>query len=150
MSFYYCYKPAMEAQPGCKLPVPFKKKICGGLMCRTINIRGFIPCSAYSFAISFSVENTRDIALHIKSYINRCAVVRNTFQNCCWGCEESCISYNPFVPGQYFDLSIQVSNCNFTVFANGRHFFDYNHRMSPCLVDTLEICGDVDLSCVQV
>ncbi|XP_004601117.2 galectin-4 [Sorex araneus] len=146
MEFY-----AMEAPPVFNPPVPYMRRLQGGLMTRrTIIIRGFIPCPAYSFEINFCVGTTGDIALHIKSRMKECVVVRNTFQRGCWGPEESCIPFNPFVPGQYFDLSIRASTYKFKVFANGQHIFDYSHRMLATMVDILEICGDVVLSYVQV
>ncbi|XP_055991661.1 galectin-4-like [Sorex fumeus] len=141
----------MEGPPVFYPPVPYMRRLQGGLMtCRTIVVRGFIPLSASRFFINFIVGTTGDIALHINPRMDEKAVVRNSFQNGIWGTEETSISYNPFAPGQYFDLSISASTCNFTVFANGQHIFDYKHRVLVTMVDILEIGGNVALSYVQV
>ncbi|XP_055992819.1 galectin-4-like [Sorex fumeus] len=143
--------PAMEGPPVFNPPVPFLQKLQGGMVThRTIIIRGFIPLSAKRFHINFNVGTTGQIALHINPRMDEKAVVRNSFQNGVWGSEERSISYNPFGPGKYFDLSIRASTYHFKVFANGQHVFDYKHRVLATMVDILEIGGDVTLSYVQV
>ncbi|XP_055991662.1 galectin-4-like [Sorex fumeus] len=145
------YCETMEAPPVFYPPVPYMRRLQGGLMtCRTIIIMGFIPLSASRFFINFIVGTTGDIALHINPRMDEKAVVRKSLQKGTWESEEKCISYNPFAPGQYFDLSISASPCNFTVFANGQHIFDYKHRVLVTMVDILEIGGNVTLSYVQV
>ncbi|KAK2490749.1 hypothetical protein MC885_013935 [Smutsia gigantea] len=118
-----------------------------------------------------------DLALHINPRPLEGVLVRNSYLNGSWGSEERKISYNPFGPGQFFDvslgslppfppkpvsapwpqaaLSLQLSvRCGidrFKVFANGQHLFDFSHRLSAFQkVDMLEIQGDVTLSYVQV
>lgn len=118
-----------------------------------------------------------DVALHINPRIGE-GVVRNSFLNGSWGSEERKITYNPFGPGQFFDvslgdpfppptdpgpavgltspfflpqLSIRCGTDRFKVFANGQHFFDYSHRFQAFhKIDMLEIEGDVNLSYVQI
>ncbi|XP_055002393.1 galectin-4-like [Sorex araneus] len=132
-------------------PMLYMRRLQGGLKTnRTIIVVGFIPLSAHRFFISFIVGTTGDIALHINVSMDEKAVVRNSFLKGAWGPEERSISYNPFAPGQYFDLSIHASTDNLKVFANGQHIFDYEHRVSATLADILEISGDVILSYVQV
>ncbi|KAK2509932.1 hypothetical protein MC885_019522 [Smutsia gigantea] len=135
----------------------------------------FIPAHVH-----FSPEELlcgRDLALHINPRPLEGVLVRNSYLNGSWGSEERKISYNPFGPGQFFDvslgslppfppkpvsapwpqaaLSLQLSvRCGidrFKVFANGQHLFDFSHRLSAFQkVDMLEIQGDVTLSYVQV
>ncbi|XP_055002143.1 galectin-4 isoform X2 [Sorex araneus] len=144
--------PSMEAPPVFNPPVPFTGRLQGGLMTRrTIIIKGFIPPSAQRFAINFKVGLTGEVALHINPRLDERSVVRNSLQNGDWGSEERDISYNPFAPGQFFDLSIRAGTDRFKVFANGRHMFDFSHRLSAYhTVDILEITGDVTLSYVQM
>lgn len=58
-----------------------------------------------SFIINFKVGSSGDIALHINPRMGE-GVVRNSFMNGSWGSEERKISYNPFGPGQFFDVSL--------------------------------------------
>ncbi|GAB5582078.1 galectin-8 isoform X4 [Prionailurus iriomotensis] len=103
------------------------------------------------FAINFIVGSTGDIALHINSRLTEDTVVRNSYLNGSWGSEEKKISYNPFGPGKFFDLSIRCGIDRFKVYANGQHLFDYSHRFSTFQnVDVLEIQGDINLSYIQI
>uniref|UniRef100_A0A8C5KUC6 Galectin n=1 Tax=Jaculus jaculus TaxID=51337 RepID=A0A8C5KUC6_JACJA len=132
-------------------PVPYVGRLQGGLTARrTIIIKGYVLPTAKSFVINFKVESSGELALHINPRIGE-GVVRNSFLNGSWGFEERKIAYNPFGPGQFFDLSIRCGMDRFKVFANGQHLFDYAHRLSAFQrVDMVEIQGDVTLSYVQI
>ncbi|XP_006161792.1 galectin-4 [Tupaia chinensis] len=144
--------PNMEGPPTFNPPVPFIGRLQGGLTARrTIIIKGYVPPTAKSFIINFKVSSTRDTALHINPRMTENAVVRNSHLNGSWGSEERKISYNPFGPGQFFDLSVRCGMDRFKVYANGQHLFDYSHRFSDFQrVDMVEIQGDVTLSYVQI
>uniref|UniRef100_A0A8D0DRF4 Galectin n=1 Tax=Salvator merianae TaxID=96440 RepID=A0A8D0DRF4_SALMN len=131
-------------------PVPYVGNFRGGLGSkRTVVVRGFVPQHAKQFKVNFKAGH-HDIALHINPRLNERTVVRNSFLNGHWGAEERELSFNPFQPGQYFDLSIRCGNQKFKVFVNGQPCFNYNHRFQNFQqIDTLEIDGDVDLSYVQ-
>uniref|UniRef100_A0A8C2YRQ8 Galectin n=1 Tax=Chinchilla lanigera TaxID=34839 RepID=A0A8C2YRQ8_CHILA len=133
-------------------PVPYLGRLQGGLSPRrTIIIKGFIPPTAKSFAINFKVGSSGDRALHINPRLSEGVVVRNSHLKGSWGSEERKLPHNPFVPGQFFDLSIRCGTDRFKVYANGQHLFDYSHRLPAFQsVDTLEIQGDVTLSYVQI
>uniref|UniRef100_A0A452ELS0 Galectin n=1 Tax=Capra hircus TaxID=9925 RepID=A0A452ELS0_CAPHI len=134
------------------LPVPFNGRLQGGLIARrTIIIKGYIPPTAKSFVINFKVGSSGDVALHINPRMTEGAVVRNSFLNGSWGSEERKVPYNPFGPGQFFDLSVRCGADRFKVYANGQHLFDFSHRLSAFQrVDLVEIHGDVTLSYVQI
>ncbi|XP_044614857.1 galectin-4 [Equus asinus] len=144
--------PTMEGPPAFNPPVPFVKRLQGGLTPRrTIIIKGFVPPSSKSFVINFKVGSSGDVALHINPRLSEGIVVRNSFLNGSWGSEERRIPHNPFRAGQYFDLSIRCGTDRFKVFANGQHLFDFSHRLPAFQrVDVLEIQGDVTLSYVQI
>ncbi|XP_043922749.1 galectin-4-like [Protopterus annectens] len=132
--------------------IPYVAHIPGGLSPKkTIIVRGNIPYGATGFHINFKAGYSNDIALHINPRFNEQAVVRNSLIGGCWGSEERGLSYNPFQPGQFFDLSIRSGNGRFKVFVNGQHAFDYVHRLhSLQQIDLMEIGGDVSISYIQL
>ncbi|OBS70137.1 hypothetical protein A6R68_01319 [Neotoma lepida] len=168
--------PVMAGPPTFNPPVPYVGTLHGGLIARrTIIIKGYILPTARNFIINFKVGPSGDIALHINPRMGE-GVVRNSFMNGSWGSEERKITYNPFGPGQFFDvslgvpflpptdpgparpylspppqLSIRCGTDRFKVFANGQHLFDYSHRFQAFQrIDMLEIKGDITLSYVQI
>jgi galectin-4 len=149
---YHNSLPTMQGPPTFNPPVPYTGRLHGGLTARkTIIIKGYVPPSSKSFIINFKVGSSGDLALHINPRIGEGAVVRNSLLNGSWGSEERKLSYNPFGPGQFFDLSIRCGTDRFKVYANGQHLFDYAHRFSAFQrVDVIEIHGDVTLSYVQI
>uniref|UniRef100_A0A3Q4MBY1 Galectin n=1 Tax=Neolamprologus brichardi TaxID=32507 RepID=A0A3Q4MBY1_NEOBR len=124
-------------------PVPYSNIIPGGMFPkRTIVIRGMVP---YGFLVSRS----RDVAFHIYPRFREGIVVRNSMIGGNWGQEEREMSMNPFMEGQYFDVS-SISHARFKVFVNGQHLFDFSHRwQSFNEIDMLEIEGDVQISYIH-
>ena len=143
--------PVMTGPPVFNPRVPYVGALQGGLTVRrTIIIKGYVLPTARNFVINFKVGSSGDIALHLNPRIGD-SVVRNSFMNGSWGAEERKVAYNPFGPGQFFDLSIRCGMDRFKVFANGQHLFDFSHRFQAFqMVDTLEINGDITLSYVQI
>ncbi|XP_053124095.1 galectin-4 [Hemicordylus capensis] len=142
--------PMMSAPTSYHPQVPHVGNLSGGLGAKsTIVVRGFIPQDAKSFRINFKAGPS-DIALHINPRINERTVVRNSFLNGQWGKEERELSYNPFQPGRYFDLSIRCGNEKFKVFADGQPLFNFKHRYRHFQnINTIDIDGDVVLSYIQ-
>ncbi|MED6279951.1 hypothetical protein CHARACLAT_005955 [Characodon lateralis] len=116
---------------------------------RTIIIRGMIPHGANRMGFNLVVSRSRDIAFHMNPRVKEGAVVRNTRTDGKWGKEDRELSMNPFMEGQYFDMSIRCGNQRFKVFVNGQHLFDFSHRMSFSEIDKLEIEGDVQISYIH-
>ncbi|KAM3911699.1 galectin-4-like [Leptodactylus fuscus] len=141
--------PAMGG-PSYNPSVPYRAFIPGGVTPkRTFVIRGFMPEGGQNFHINFTTSSG-DIALHFNVRLNEFTVVRNSLLGGCWGAEEREMADNPFVPGQYFDISIRTGNGRYKVYVNGQHFCDYAHRLPDLqMVENLEIDGDVVLSLVQ-
>ncbi|XP_053545061.1 galectin-4 [Bombina bombina] len=133
-------------------PVPYYGNIMGGLSSkRTVVVRGFIPEGAEGFTLNFKVGSSDDIVLHFNPRLTEDAVVRNSLLGGSWGSEERGLNFNPFRPGQYFDISIRCGNSRFKIYVNGEHFCDFAHRFQAFqMVDTLEVKGDVILSFVQI
>ncbi|XP_063794662.1 uncharacterized protein LOC134949898 [Pseudophryne corroboree] len=131
-------------------PVPYFGNIPGGVSPkRTFVVRGFIPQGGSRFHVNFNTSSG-ETALHLGVRIHENAVVRNSKLGGAWGPEERHMSFNPFIQGQYFDISIRCGNGRYKIFVNGQQFCDYVHRFQHLqIINTLEIAGDVVLSLVQ-
>ncbi|XP_038144471.1 galectin-4-like isoform X11 [Cyprinodon tularosa] len=142
--------PGMGGQPVYNPTVPYYAMIPGG-MCpkRTIIIRGMVPYAAKRMGFNLVVSRSRDIAFHMNPRVKEGVVVRNTRIGEKWGKEERELTTNPFVEGQYFDMSIRCGNQRFKVFVNGQHLFDFSHRISFNEIDKLEIEGEVQISYIH-
>ncbi|KAF1393603.1 hypothetical protein PFLUV_G00017760 [Perca fluviatilis] len=143
--------PGMGGQPVYNPPVPYSNMIPGGMYPkRTIIIRGMVPNGAEKIAINFKVSRSRDIAFHMNPRVREGIVVRNSMIGGNWGQEDREPSLNPFMEGQYFDMSVRCGNQRFKVFVNGQHLFDFVHRLQSFNeVDMLEIEGDVQISYIH-
>uniref|UniRef100_A0AAX7VJT6 Galectin n=1 Tax=Astatotilapia calliptera TaxID=8154 RepID=A0AAX7VJT6_ASTCA len=141
----------MSGQPVYNPPVPYSNIIPGGMFPkRTIVIRGMVPYGAHKLSIKFLVSRSRDVAFHIHPRFREGIVVRNSMIGGNWGQEEREMSMNPFMEGQYFDMSIRCGNQRFKVFVNGQHLFDFFHRwQSFNEIDMLDIEGDVQISYIH-
>uniref|UniRef100_A0A669CGJ3 Galectin n=1 Tax=Oreochromis niloticus TaxID=8128 RepID=A0A669CGJ3_ORENI len=141
----------MSGQPVYNPPVPYSSIIQGGMFPkRTIVIRGMVPYGAHKLSIKFLVSRSRDVAFHIHPRFREGIVLRNSMIGGNWGQEEREMSMNPFMEGQYFDMSIRCGNQRFKVFVNGQHLFDFFHRwQSFNEIDMLEIEGDVQISYIH-
>ncbi|XP_069765022.1 galectin-9-like isoform X2 [Narcine bancroftii] len=115
-----------------------------------IKVIGTVKAKPNRFAINLKTGYSDNIALHINPRFDENAVVRNSKINQGWGQEERNLPFLPFVPGQTFEMQILVQPNCYKVTVNGRHLFNYNHRIQPLnQIDMLEVTGDVSLSLVQ-
>lgn len=79
-------------------------------------------------------------------------MVRNSKVNGFWGEEERCSAALPFVlhRDSTFLIQILVTQKNYSISVNGRHFCQYSHRLPFHLVNSLEVKGHVtNVSCEQ-
>ncbi|XP_038550097.1 galectin-4-like isoform X1 [Micropterus salmoides] len=143
--------PGMGGQPVYNPAVPYSNMIPGGMFPkRTIIIRGMVPFGANKLSINFKVSRSRDIAFHMNPRVREGIVVRNSMLGGNWGQEERELSMNPFMEGQYFDMSIRCGDQRFKVFVNGQHLFDFVHRLQSFHeIDMLDIEGDVQISYIH-
>ncbi|XP_078097738.1 galectin-9-like isoform X2 [Mustelus asterias] len=115
-----------------------------------IKVVGTVKPKPYRFTINLKTGYSNNIALHINQRFDENAVVRNSCINQSWGTEERSLPFLPFVPGQTFELLLVVQPNCYKISVNGRHLFNYNHRLQPLnQVDQLEVTGDISLSLVQ-
>uniref|UniRef100_A0A8C8RVX7 Galectin n=1 Tax=Pelusios castaneus TaxID=367368 RepID=A0A8C8RVX7_9SAUR len=126
--------------------VPYVGNLPGGLTSKkTVVVKGFVPQNAKSFCINFKTGHSQDIALHINPRLNEQKVVRNSFLKGQWGSEERELSFNPFQPGQYFDVSKLLIVATKEYKVCGQHYYEFRHRLPPTHVRFLEVDGDVKL-----
>ncbi|MGH0183482.1 UNVERIFIED_CONTAM: hypothetical protein FKN15_012181, partial [Acipenser sinensis] len=131
--------------------VPYKSFINGGLYpSRTITIQGYVLPTATRFHVNFKYNSL--IAFHLNPRLDENAVVRNSLLGEKWGPEERKLSAGmPFARGQAFMLAIVCESHRYSVSVNGKHCFDFSHRVSQLQqINVLEIAGDVTLTAVQV
>ncbi|XP_078287302.1 galectin-8-like isoform X2 [Rhinoraja longicauda] len=115
-----------------------------------IKIVGTVNSKPRKFTINLKAKYADNIALHIDQRYAENAVVRNSRIHQNWGTEERTLPFLPFVPGQTFEMQIIVQPSCYKILVNGRHLFNYNHRLQPLnQIDELEVTGDVSLSLVQ-
>ncbi|XP_038642139.1 galectin-9B-like isoform X2 [Scyliorhinus canicula] len=115
-----------------------------------IKVVGTVKPKPYRFTINMKAGYSDNIALHINQRFDENAVVRNSRINQNWGAEERDVPFLPFVPGQTFEVLIVIQPNCYKVSVNGRHLFNYNHRLQPLnQIDQLEVTGDISLSLVQ-
>ncbi|KAM9480713.1 galectin-4-like [Clarias gariepinus] len=151
MGFPGANLPVMGMQPIFNPAIPYSDMIPGGMVSRrTIILRGFVPYGAGRFCINFVVGGSRDIAFHISPRIREGVVVRNSCIGGFWGTEEVDINFNPFMEGQYFEISIRCGEDKFKVYVNGQHMCNFYHRFQAYnQIDMLEVQGDVQLSYIH-
>ncbi|XP_067102486.1 galectin-4-like [Osmerus mordax] len=143
--------PVMGGQPRYNPPIPYCEPIPGGMSSkRTIVIRGMVPIGADRFSVNFKVSSSGEVAFHMNPRVREGVVIRNSMIGGSWGQEERELSLNPFLEGQYFDMSIRCGNQRYKVFVNGQHMCDFFHRYQAFnQVDMLELNGDVQISYVH-
>ncbi|XP_007892090.1 galectin-8-like isoform X1 [Callorhinchus milii] len=130
--------------------IPYTGAIFGGLLRgQMVAVQGVIPKNSERFQVDFqcgSSEKPRaDVALHFNPRFRRSGcVVCNTLEHEKWGREE--IKYEmPLKKGEPFEIIFLVLVDRFKVAVNGKHFLEYQHRISVNRVDTLGIYGTVHI-----
>ncbi|XP_078287202.1 galectin-9-like [Rhinoraja longicauda] len=130
--------------------IPYKAYVGPILPQRLIKIVGTVNTNPRKFTINLFVSYSDNIALHIDQRYAEKVLVRNTRINQTWGAEERALPFTPFVPGQTFEMQIMVQPSCYTVLVDGKHLFNYNHRVQPLnQIDQLEVFGDINISLVQ-
>ncbi|XP_026544554.1 galectin-4-like [Notechis scutatus] len=117
------------------------------LIVRTyIQPRGGLWCSRFSVNL---VCANGDIAFHFNPRFDEGnIIVCNTQEKGCWGPEERTCTML-FQRGVSFEVIINIRSCGYQVSINGSQFINYRHRLPMNLVQTLQIKGDVSLSCIN-
>lgn len=106
-------------------------------------ISGSILLTCERFSINLMLRNS-DLALHFNPRLPQNYIVRNCRVKGCWGKEEvaSPLSFN-LHRGQRFKVQILVTEQEFLMCVNGRHFNTFKHRLPYKKICALEVKGDV-------
>lgn len=134
------------------LSVPFKAEILKGLAPgRSITVKGRTLPHAQSLCLNLRVAGCSSIALHLNPRLKQQVFVRNSLLFECWGPEETETKDFPFAPDQYFEMILLCEASQFRVAVNGKHQFDYKHRVQDLSrVCLLELSGDLRLEEVEL
>ncbi|KXJ84409.1 hypothetical protein RP20_CCG021453 [Aedes albopictus] len=114
-------------------------------------ISGSILLTCERFSINLMLKNS-DLALHFNPRLPQNYIVRNCRVKGVWGKEEvaSPLSFN-LHRGQKFKIQILVTDKEFLMCVNGRHFNTFKHRLPYRKICALEVKGDVkDVNVEQV
>ncbi|XP_058120750.1 galectin-6-like [Anopheles ziemanni] len=106
-------------------------------------VTGTILLTCERFSVNLLLKNG-DIALHFNPRLPQNYIVRNCRVKGCWGKEEvaSPLSFN-LHRGQRFNVQVLVTEREFLICVNGRHFNAFKHRLPYKKITTLEVKGDV-------
>lgn len=121
---------------------PYSEAIPNGLAIgKQIFIRGVLLPNADWF--SFNLEGGGNTVLHVNPRFNQNCIVRNSKIGA-WGPEERHGSF-PFSHNGTFEIIILVEEDKYRIAINGKHWCDYQHRVSFQEVTHLSIKGDLQI-----
>ncbi|KAG9478244.1 hypothetical protein GDO78_013311 [Eleutherodactylus coqui] len=140
------FVPAPGYQPAFNPPIPYCTMIAGSLRPgMVVCIQAKLPDNYNRFAINFATgqEESSDIAFHLNArYDGRDRVVFNSKQGGEWKSEEMKRDM-PFKSGKVFFIMYEVTPSNYLVFANGKPFYEFAHRIPLERVNWLQVTGDI-------
>ncbi|KRJ97009.1 galectin-4 isoform X2 [Drosophila yakuba] len=124
---------------------------------RCLKIEGRVRLLPHSFYIN--LQQGQDIwphpiiAFHLNprfskassGAIGKAVVCRNAWLNGAWAQEERSEFDTNFRPGRSFCLAIVCTKTSFEVYVNRQFMTDFKYKVSPAVVDTVYIQGDVKL-----
>ncbi|KAL7023400.1 hypothetical protein ACKWTF_012591 [Chironomus riparius] len=110
-------------------------------------ITGVILKTCERFSINLvSTGHKQDIALHLNPRLPQNYIVRNSKINGSWGTEETCSQYSSHYDlfrGHKFSIEILITESEFMLSINNRHFGSYAHRVPFRKINGIEVKGDI-------
>lgn len=92
-----------------------------------------------------------DVAFHMEAYIKEMSIIRNSHQSNQWRSPERYLEHFPFFVNSDFKLIIRVESNRFLISVNGKHLFDFYHRVLPLnSIDHFCIHGGLQISSICV
>lgn len=111
----------------------------------SFTIHGHILHTCERFSINLILNTpAKDVALHINPRLPQNYIVRNCKINKSWGTEEV-TSALPFIllRGEPFSVQILITESEYYISINGKHFASFRHRLPYEKVTRLDVKGDV-------
>ncbi|XP_064359096.1 galectin-4-like isoform X2 [Dromaius novaehollandiae] len=130
--------------------IPFSGYISGGLSPgRTVTVQGQIPLGARRFAVNLRC-GSGDLALHVNPRFDEAppVLVCNAQQAGAWGAEQRRPA-PPLAPGACFEIALHAQARGYQVSVNGQPVLEFVHRLPLHTVQTLEVTGDVTVTCIS-
>lgn len=133
-------------------PVPFSQNIGSLYPGRCIRVRGFVPHSAYRFAVNLATgpsADYNDVGLHVSTRPSEGLVELNSARRGGWESGQQ-IRPCPVRAGQHFEIMILVEEYSYKVAFNGVHLTDWPHRHPYQHQNHILVDGTVQLQLVSV
>ncbi|ESO90164.1 hypothetical protein LOTGIDRAFT_123780, partial [Lottia gigantea] len=116
---------------------------------RWIFVHGTAKKDPNKFEINLQCNDTlnydeTDIALHLNPRFSEEVTVRNHLVDGSWGDEEQDQPFFPFEAEDTFNIAINVQSDKFKVYANGRHYIDFDHRIDIGKICHIMLDGDAN------
>lgn len=92
---------------------------------------------------------TSNVLFQMTIDFNQRKVFRNNYQNGAWGTHEASGSF-PFIPGYYFDLSIEMKGSTFIVAVNGTRLFEYTSPIPLRLAKYIVTEGQINIEDISI
>lgn len=132
--------------------VPYIAHIAGGFTRnKSIHILARVKMLPHSITINLQQKPFfwphPTIACHINPRFSggKHMICRNTWSNGRWQKEERTDSAKDLMPGKTFKMIITCDFESYQIHLNDQFFAEYRFRCDPCIVDTLNIFGDIVL-----
>ncbi|KAM5210175.1 placental protein 13-like [Hipposideros larvatus] len=93
-------------------------------------------------------DDKSDIAFHFRVYFGNC-VVMNSCDSLGWKFEKKSFDM-PFEDGKPFELRISVLQDEYRVMVNGKHCYNFGHRVDPGYVKMIQVGREVSLTSVCI
>jgi len=143
----------VSAAPRVNPSVPFTTFIPGAFTAdKIIMVYGVATGDTFSVNLQCGPEPFKDIALHFNPRVSAGQIVLNDCVDGAWGPEQVC-DY-ALHPGWAFAMEIVCHDGTYEIHLNGTEVAHFEHRNTHVhpihLVDTLHICGDVEIHQLRI
>uniref|UniRef100_A0A915L8A4 Galectin n=1 Tax=Romanomermis culicivorax TaxID=13658 RepID=A0A915L8A4_ROMCU len=99
-----------------------------------------------NLATSSSIEDCKDLVLHVSIRVKKGTIVFNSLSNGQWGKEE--VHKCPLEKGQDFSVRIRSHPDKFEVFLKGKSLGSFDYRQPISTISHVQILGDLVLNAV--
>uniref|UniRef100_A0A803TS53 Galectin n=1 Tax=Anolis carolinensis TaxID=28377 RepID=A0A803TS53_ANOCA len=115
-------------------------------------VSGSVQRSCKRFQIDFqcgSAPSPRpDVAFHFNARFDESCMVGNSFERGNWQHEQRKQDM-PFRKGHPFEIRFLVTNGSFKVAVDGRHVFEFIHRIPLYRVEAISVSGGIEVASIN-